>query len=272
MMKTLDALAQHMAERGVRPPKVGLVLGSGLGAFAQQVDNPVHVYYRDLPGFPASTVPGHAGRFVSGSVHGVPVLCMQGRFHPYEGHSLRDVVLPIRLIRRMGAGALIVTNATGGVNKAFVPGDLMLITDHINLTGANPLCGPNEDELGPRFPDMTHAYDRELQDTARTAALQLRIALREGVYCMMSGPSFETPAEIRMIRTLGGDAVGMSTVPEVVAARHCGLRVLGISCITNAAAGILDAPLSHEEVMRAGDKAGAAFAALLSRIVQTAKL
>lgn len=244
-------------------PKVALVLGSGLGGFAEQLDVVCTVDYADIPGFPVSTVPGHAGRFIFGRVDGVNVVCMQGRVHYYEGYGIDDVVLPARLMHELGAEILFLTNASGGVNPAFNAGDLMLITDHIAVFVPNPLVGPNIDELGVRFPDMSHIYDPELCGIIRAAAAENGIALREGVYCQLTGPSYESPAEIRALGVLGADAVGMSTAVEAIAANHCGMRVCGVSCVSNKAAGLSPTPLSHKEVQEAADKAAPLFTALV---------
>ncbi|MDI3257300.1 MAG: purine-nucleoside phosphorylase [Kyrpidia sp.] len=249
-------------------PRVALILGSGLGELAETFEDIRAVPYEEIPEFPVSTVIGHAGRLVFGRLSGVPVVAMQGRFHLYEGYTAEQVAFPVRVFRLLGADVLIVTNASGGVHRGFQPGDLMLIRDHLNLTGKNPLVGPNDEELGPRFPDMSAAYDRELLALARRVGRDLGIPLREGVYAGLLGPTFETPAEIRMLRILGADAVGMSTVAEVIAARHAGMRVLGISCITNMAAGILNQPLSHEEVIETGQRIGNTFGRLVGEIVR----
>ncbi|MCJ7842390.1 purine-nucleoside phosphorylase [Lederbergia sp. NSJ-179] len=249
-------------------PKVGLILGSGLGVLADEIDNPVKIKYEMIPGFPISTVEGHAGQLVVGELKGVTVLAMQGRFHYYEGYPLDEVTFPVRVMKALGVEALVVTNAAGGVNQTFTPGDLMLITDHINNAGANPLIGPNENTLGVRFPDMSTAYTPSLQKLVREVAKDLNIILKEGVYVWNSGPSYETPAEIRMLEKIGGDAVGMSTVPEVIVARHAGMNVIGISCITNMAAGILNQPLSHEEVIETTEKAKENFLNLVKGIVE----
>ena len=250
-------------------PKIAIILGSGLGILADQAEHSVSLPYADIPHFCHSTAPGHAGRLVKGALAGVPVLLLQGRLHYYEGYAFSDTVYPIQVLRLLGLETLIVTNAAGGINTAFSPGDLMLITDHIKLSALSPLRGKNPDFLGPRFPDMTYAYDRKLAQAARDCANAAGIALREGVYAYMSGPQFETPAEIRMLRFLGADAVGMSTVAEVIAARHCGLRVLGLSCISNMAAGILDQPITSAEVNETGQRAQAAFGTLVRGILQT---
>ncbi len=245
-----------------------VVLGSGLGDFVNDLEDAREISYADIPGFPRATVAGHAGKFVTGTLAGKKVLMMSGRFHFYEGHPMTDVVLPVRVMARIGVKNLILTNAAGGVNLDFSAGTLMLIRDFINLSGRNPLIGPNPDAFGPRFPDMSSAYDPGLIALAMEAARELGIDLKQGVYCWMNGPSYETPAEIRMIRTLGADAVGMSTVPETIAARHCGLRVLGVSCITNMAAGVLEKPINHQEVMETGRLVRAAFASLLTKVIE----
>ncbi len=248
-------------------PRISLVLGSGLGALADELESPVVVPYRDIPGFPASTAPGHAGRLVAGGLDGRPVFVMQGRFHCYEGYSASLVAFPVRVFKRLGVERLFLTNAAGGANPAFATGDLMLITDHINLTGQNPCIGANNSHIGPRFFDMTHAWDPELCAAARRAAAELGMGLREGVYAWFTGPSFETPAEIRMARTLGADAVGMSTVPEAIAAAHCGLRTLGVSCITNLAAGMSGRPITSEEVLEISEREKPRFTAFVKRTV-----
>ena len=235
-------------------PHVGLILGSGLGMLADEIENPVKIKYDVIPGFPVSTVEGHAGQLVIGELEGVNVIAMQGRFHFYEGYGLDAVTFPVRVMKQLGVEKLFVTNAAGGVNESFEPGNLMLITDHINNTGQNPLMGPNDNEQGVRFPDLSQAYDRKLQSLAKDVATELSLDLKAGVYVWNTGPSYETPAEIKMLQKVGGDAVGMSTVPEVIVARHVGLDVLGISCISNMAAGILDQPLNHEEVIETTEK------------------
>ena len=244
-------------------PKVALVLGSGLGGFAAQLEVVCEVDYADIPGFPVSTVAGHAGKFIFGTLAGVNVVCMQGRVHYYEGYSIDDVVLPARLMKELGAEILFLTNASGGVNRSFDAGDLMLITDHIAVFVPNPLVGPNIEELGVRFPDMSHIYDPALSDVIRSVAKANGIPLREGVYCQLTGPSYESPAEIRALAALGADAVGMSTAVEAIAANHCGLRVCGVSCVSNKAAGLSPTPLSHKEVQEAADKAAPLFTKLV---------
>lgn len=244
-------------------PEIGIVLGSGLGGFARLVDRKAEVSYASLPGFPVSTVAGHAGKLIFGYVRSVPVVVMQGRVHYYEGYSMNEVVAPIRLMGLLGSRKLLLTNAAGGVNTSFIPGDLMLITDHISAFVPSPLRGENPQELGPRFPDMSRVYDIEMGRAVLEAGEKLGESLQQGVYLQWQGPNYETPAEIRMFRTLGADAVGMSTVCEAIAARHMGLRVCAVSCITNMACGILPQPLSHEEVQQTADRVKDKFQALV---------
>jgi purine-nucleoside phosphorylase len=251
-------------------PKVGLILGSGLGGFADDFIEKIVIPYSELPHFPGASVPGHAGRLVLGTVGGVPAVAMQGRVHFYEGFSPSQVVFPARALCALGIRALVVTNAAGGINPAFVPGDLMAITDHLNLAGWNALTGPNDDRVGPRFPDLSAAYSPVLRALLLDSGLRRGVRLREGVYACVTGPSYETPAEIRMLRLLGADAVGMSTAPEVVAAAHMGVPVAGISCITNLAAGIGHKPLSHEEVAETAAHARGVFTALLNEFLPAA--
>lgn len=260
--------AGFLKEKYTKTPKIGLILGSGLGVLADEIETPVKIPYNEIPDFPTSTVEGHAGQLVFGLLNGVEVVAMQGRFHYYEGYSFDKVTFPVRVMKELGIEMLIVTNAAGGVNESFTAGDLMIISDHINYMGSNPLIGPNDSRLGVRFPDMSEAYTRELRETAKEIASQLNIDVKEGVYFGFTGPVYETPAEIRMARTLGGDAVGMSTVPEVIVARHGGLKVLGISCITNMAAGILDQPLSHEEVIETTERVKSNFLLYIKEIVK----
>lgn len=251
-----------------RMPKVGLILGSGLGVLADYIENPIYIPYEGIPGFSQTTVEGHAGNFVYGSYQGKVVLAMQGRFHYYEGKSIEEVVFPVRVMKMLGIEILILTNAAGGVNLSFQPGDLMLITDHINMSGVNPLRGENLEILGgPRFPDMSFTYDPELRQLAIDVAKKQNFDLKTGVYAMMQGPSFETPAEIKMLRTLGADAVGMSTVPEAITAVHAKIKVLGISCITNMAAGILEQPLTHEEVIDTASQVRGKFISFLETVI-----
>ena len=246
---------------------VAIVLGSGLGDYAEELTYKVSLPYADIPHFPQSTVKGHAGVWHAGTLAGKRVYMMQGRFHGYEGYEPWTVVFPIRVMQRLGVKTLVLTNAAGGVNTGLQPGCLMAITDYINMTGKNPLIGPNLDEFGPRFPDMSRVFSPELLALCREAAQEAQVPLCEGVYAQMNGPSYESPAEIRMLRTLGADAVGMSTVPEAIVAAHGGLRVLGVSCITNMAAGILDQPLEHQEVVETGKRAQSDFRALVNGFV-----
>ncbi|MCZ0704378.1 purine-nucleoside phosphorylase [Natronobacillus azotifigens] len=255
-------------EKFTEQPSVGLILGSGLGMLADEITNPVKISYDSIPNFPESTVEGHAGQLVLGELNGLTVIAMQGRFHYYEGYGLDVVTFPVRVMKALGVETLLVTNAAGGVNTSFIPGDLMLITDHINNTAQNPLIGPNNPALGVRFPDMSTAYDRNLQAIARDVAADLQLNLKEGVYVWNTGPTYETPAEIKMLQAIGGDAVGMSTVPEVIVARHAGMDVLGISCISNMAAGILDQPLNHEEVIETTEKVRESFLALVKAVLE----
>ncbi|MBN1945715.1 MAG: purine-nucleoside phosphorylase [Bradymonadales bacterium] len=263
MIEAIREAAATIQSRVVLKPEVGVILGSGLGPFGEQVEEAIAIPYSDIPHFVTPTVQGHAGRLLVGKVRGKPVAVMQGRFHYYEGHPMATVVLPTRVLGALGIHTLVVTNAAGGVNESFHPGDLMLITDHVNLMGTNPLIGGNIAELGPRFPDMTRAYHPDCLQLLREVAARQGVGLREGIYMALTGPSYETPAEIRMFRGLGADAVGMSTVPEVIAANHLGLRVAGISCITNMAAGITGQPLTHDEVTETANEAMMRFIHLL---------
>lgn len=249
-------------------PEVAIVLGSGLGDYAESIRVESELPYSEIEGFPVSTVPGHAGKFIFGYLEDIPVVCMKGRVHYYEGYPISDVVLPVRLMKLMGAKILFLTNAAGGVNTSFHAGDLMLIKDQISVFAPNPLIGENIEELGVRFPDMSHVYDEELQQAIRRAAKNNNIFLQEGVYTQLTGPSFESPAEIRMLRTLGCDAVGMSTVVEAIAANHMGMKICGISCICNLAAGMTANPLNHEEVQEAADKAAPNFKKLVTESVK----
>ena len=268
-LRRLDEAADLLRSRTPLQPAMGIILGSGLGAFADSLEAAVSVPYAEIPHFPASTVVGHGGALVVGRCQGVPVAVMKGRVHFYEGYSLEQVVFPARVLGRLGIETLLVTNAAGAVNTTFAPGDLMVIEDHINLLG-NPLVGPNEDALGERFIDMSEAYDRGLRDVAEAACRASGVRARRGVYLALTGPTFETPAEIRMFRTLGADAVGMSTVPEVIALRHMGVRVVGLSCITNMAAGVLDQKLDHREVLETGERVKGALMEVIGRIVAAA--
>jgi len=260
-----DSIA-FLRERIDETPRVLLVLGSGLGALAEEIEDPTQIPYGEIPGFPRSTVEGHAGALVLGRLEGVPVAVMAGRFHLYEGWAVEDVVHPVRTLLGLGAETLLVTNAAGGIRRAFAPGTLMLISDHVNFTGRNPLTGPVL-EGETRFPDMTEAYDGTLRETVREVARERGIPLAEGVYAALHGPSYETPAEVRILERLGADAVGMSTVPEVIIARARGARVVGISCITNAAAGLTPEPLSHDEVVEAGAEASRDFSTLVRGVL-----
>jgi purine-nucleoside phosphorylase len=259
--------ADFIRSRTQELPRVALVLGSGLGAFADELDEAVAIPYKDIPCFPVSTVEGHAGRLVLGKVNGVPVAAMQGRFHYYEGYSLDEVTLPMRVFHLLGVKSVIITNAAGGLNSGYTPGTLMVISDHLNPTGLSPLRGANDARFGARFPDMTEVYSRSYQEIAIAAAGKIGLDLRRGIYCLLPGPHYETPAEIRMYRSLGADAVGMSTVPEAIVARQMGINILGISCITNLAAGMLDQPINHEEVMEMGAQVGGKFKELLCRVI-----
>jgi len=249
-------------------PEIGMILGSGLGGYADQIENPVYIPYGEIPGFPVSTVAGHAGRFVLGERFGKRMIAMQGRFHFYEGYSQGLITMPVRVMKRLGVKQLLLTNAAGGVNTSFPVGALMLITDHINYSGQNPLTGENLEEFGPRFPDMGDVYSRTLREKLMACAGEAGILLQEGVYMMFSGPNYETPAEVRMARIAGADAVGMSTVPEAIVARHCGMQTIGISCITNFAAGIQQTPLNHAEVVAVTTRVYSGFVALLDILVQ----
>lgn len=248
-------------------PEIALVLGSGLGDYAESIDVVATLDYKEIEGFPVSTVQGHKGRFIFGYVSEVPVVCMQGRVHYYEGYPMTDVVLPTRLMKMMGAKVLFLTNASGGLNYDFQAGDFMMITDHIMNFVPSPLIGPNIDELGLRFPDMSDIYKKDLQEIIRKTALDLGIKLQEGVYIQLTGPNFETPAEVRMCRALGADAAGMSTAAEAVAANHMGMKVCGISCITNLGCGMLDQPLSHEEVQETADRVAIDFKKLVTQSI-----
>ncbi len=266
-MKRIDeAAAKVLAVCG--KADIGVILGSGLGDYAEALEDAVKLPYSEIPGFPRSTVAGHAGMWCCGTLYGKRVVMTQGRFHYYEGYGMKDVTLPVRVMQKIGVKTLIVTNAAGGVNLGYHPGELMVIGDMFSMTAQNPLIGPNLDAFGPRFPDMSCAFDKELRALAHECANEQGFALREGVYAQMTGPTYETPAEIRMLRTLGADAVGMSTVPEVIVARHGGMRVLGISCITNMAAGILDQPLNHAEVTETANRVKGQFRNLLDRIIE----
>jgi purine-nucleoside phosphorylase len=271
---SLFARAEHAA-RTIRSrisiePRMALVLGSGLGGLADEFQDAVSIPYEEVPGFVSSTAQGHAGRLVAGKLENIPLLAMQGRFHYYEGYTPEEVTFPVRTFKLLGIRTLILTNAAGGINVEFNQGALMVISDHLNLMGVNPLRGVNDERFGPRFPDMSEVYSRELQEFVVEEARAMGIEVRRGIYAALSGPSYETPAEIHMFRTFGADAVGMSTVPEAIVARHMGMEVLGISCITNMAAGITDQPINHEEVMETGDRVKVTFSSLLKRVIARA--
>jgi purine-nucleoside phosphorylase len=262
-----EAAAKFILAKTKLRPRIGVVLGSGLGAFANEIAGAARIDYKNIPHFPRSTAIGHAGRMVIGKVADVPVAIMQGRVHFYEGYSPREVIFPIRVMARMGIRAVLLTNAAGGINTNFRQGCLVVLRDHINLQGTNPLIGPNDEHFGVRFPDMTQVYWKPYQAAALQDGKRLGIEIAEGVYAALTGPSYETPAEIRYLRAIGADLVGMSTVPEVIAAAHLGIRVLGISCVTNMAAGILDQPITTEEVMETGERVKADFVALLRAVI-----
>jgi len=262
-----DRAAQYLLSQTPLRPKIGLVLGSGLGAFADQLADAARIPYSQIPAFPRSTAVGHAGQMVIGKSGDVPVAAMQGRVHLYEGYSAQEVAFPMRVFRRAGVRAVVITNAAGGINLKYQQGALVLIKDHINLQGVNPLAGPNEDRFGVRFPDMTQCYWKPYGNAAQEEAAKIGIALEDGIYAGLVGPSYETPAEIRYLRTIGADLVGMSTIAEVIAARHMAIKVLAISCVTNMAAGILNQILTHQEVMETGEKVRLQFEALLQAVL-----
>lgn len=265
--KQIQEAVEFIRSQSPVKPQVGLIMGSGLGVLADYIEQAVTISYSDIPHFPVSTVEGHAGELLVGTLSGIPVVLMKGRFHMYEGYGAELTAFPVRVMKALGADKLVVTNAAGGINTNFADGDLMLISDHINFTGRNPLIGPNDNNVGVRFPDMSEGYSRRLREVAKGIADEQGFQLREGVYLAVMGPSYETPAEIRMMRTLGADAVGMSTVTEVIAANHCGMEVVGISCITNMAAGILDQPLSHTEVIETTERVKSRFLSLVQTLV-----
>jgi purine-nucleoside phosphorylase len=262
-----ETAGKSILQRTALRPQIGLVLGSGLGGFADSLSDATRIPFAEIPAFPRSTAIGHAGQMIIGKADTVPVAVMQGRVHLYEGYSAQEVAFPVRVFGRMGIRAVVLTNAAGGINLRYQQGALVLMSDHINLQGANPLVGPNDDRFGVRFPDMTHAYDKSYRELARAEAGKLGMTLHEGVYAALLGPSYETPAEIRYLRTIGADLVGMSTALEVIAARQMGIKVLAISCVTNMAAGILDKPLSHQEVMETGERVRESFEALLRAVL-----
>lgn len=262
-----ETAAQFILQQTPLRPAIGLVLGSGLGSFADSLTEATRIPFETIPAFPRSTAIGHAGQLVLGKSGHVPVAVMQGRVHLYEGYSAHQVAFPMRVFARLGIRSVILTNAAGGINRGYQQGALVLIKDHINLQGANPLVGPNDDRFGVRFPDMTHAYAKDYRAIAKEGAAKQGMTLHEGVYAALLGPSYETPAEINYLRTIGADLVGMSTAFEVIAARHLGIKVLAISCVTNMAAGILDQPLSHQEVMETGERVKSSFEALLRAVL-----
>ncbi len=266
--RRLDELEAAVHSQSDARPELGIVLGSGLGSLADAVEDAVAIPFADLPGWPPPSAPGHAGRLLLGRLEGVSVICLQGRLHVYEGHSPRLVVEPVLLMGRLGAPAVLLTNAAGGVNESYPAGTLMLVADHLNLTGRHPLIGPNDDRLGERFPDLVAAWSPRLRKLMRMAAIEEGIPLEEGVYAGLTGPSYETPAEVRMLRTLGADAVGMSTVLEAIAARWAGIEICGVSLVTNPGAGATGEPLTHEEVLAAAEAAGPQFQSLVARFTR----
>ncbi|MBE5813344.1 MAG: purine-nucleoside phosphorylase [Clostridiales bacterium] len=269
MSNAFELAAQYIREKmESREPKLGIILGSGLGVLADEIENSVRIPYSEIPNFPISTVSGHAGELIIGTINNVDIIAMNGRVHYYEGHSAEEVIFPIRIFSLLGIEVLILTNAAGGINTGYVPGSFMVIKDHINFGGVSPLRGKNLDEFGVRFPDMTEVYNKELTEKLKAVVYNITQKRYEGVYAYMQGPHYETPAEIKMLRVLGADAVGMSTVPEAIVARHCGIDVVGISCITNMAAGIAKAPLSHEDVKLIADKAKDTFKVIIKEFIK----
>ncbi len=269
MLVKIDEAKKFLETKLKQKPEIGLILVSGLGVLASEIENPVIIKYDDVPHFLKSTVEGHAGQFVVGKLNGREVIAMQGRFHFYEGYSMKEITFPVRLMKAIGVEKLILTNAAGGVNKDYKPGDLMIISDHINFSGDNPLMGENYKELGARFPDASNIYSKEIRSKIKDVAKLLNIGIQEGIYMFNTGPIYETPAEIRMARVLGADAVGMSTVPEAIVAAHAGMDVAGISCITNMASGILDKSLNHNEVIETAEKVRSEFIKLVTGIIGT---
>lgn len=263
----LNETVRYIKSKLSSVPKVAIILGSGLGPLVDDIKNSIEIDYKDIPGFPLSTVEGHAGKLVCGEIGNKLVLAMKGRFHYYEGYDVSQVVIAIRIFKLLGINDLLVTNAAGGINKAFSPGDLMIIRDHISFFAPSPLRGKNFDQFGPRFPDMSEAYSKKLREVLRKASDEAGVKMQEGVYAFTQGPMYETPSEIRALSVLGADAVGMSTVPEVIAARHAGMNVMGVSCITNMAAGILNQPLNHEEVMQTAKKAEQNFTRVVKKVI-----
>ncbi len=267
-MDRINSVYDYLSSHTDKQPTLCVVLGSGLGDYADTLDDAQIIDYKDIPGFPQSTAPGHAGRLVFGSKRGMSLVCMQGRFHCYEGYTPAETVIPLRALIKLGVKKLLITNAAGGVNESFQPGDIMIIEDHINFASLSPLEGPNLDEFGPRFPDMTFAYTKELMSALKEAAKLRDIKVQTGVYAMMKGPAYETPAEIKALRIMGADAVGMSSVPEILTAAHAGVASAAISCITNMAAGILNQPLTHSEVMETGRIAAGRIRALIDGFIE----
>lgn len=268
MFNKVQECADFIKGKINKEPKIGLILGSGLGTLADEIENATKIKYNEIPNFPVSTVQGHAGCLVIGKLEGKDVIAMQGRFHYYEGYTQQEITFPVRVMNALGVETIVVTNAAGGINIEFNPGDLMIIKDHINLSGNSPLIGKNDERFGPRFPDMSSAYTHKYIELVRECAKELNIKTQEGVYAFFSGPTYETPAEVKMARILGADAVGMSTAPEVIVANHSGMNVIGISCITNMAAGILDQPLNHEEVIETTQKVKTEFLNLVKLVVK----
>ena len=266
-MKKIIEASEYIQSKIKTKPKIGIVLGSGLGIYVDHIEDKTIIPYNEIPHFQRTSVEGHEGRLIFGFVKGVPVLALQGRLHSYEGHPMEDIVLPVRAMAMAGVEILFTTNASGGINEAWAPGDLAIIDDHINLSGRNPLVGPNMAELGPRFPDMTRAYDAELSAVIKKVGKRHNVDMKNGVYVSVLGPTYETPAEIRMLRVLGADMVGMSTVPEVIAANHLGIKVAGVACITNHAAGIKPEKLSHADVKVVAEKAMLGFATILTETI-----
>jgi purine-nucleoside phosphorylase len=270
LMRQIDEARSFIAAKIQSKPQIGLILGSGLGVMAEEIQSPVKIKYSDIPHFPVSTVEGHEGQFVIGTLKSKHVIAMQGRFHYYEGYSMQDVTFPVRVLKALGVEHLILTNAAGGTNESFEGGTLMLINDQINIMGVNPLIGPNENALGPRFPDASSIYSAEFNQKILSEAQQMGIDLKQGVYFYFTGPSYETPAEVRLAKMLGGDAVGMSTAPEALVAAHMGMKVSGISCITNMAAGIQKTALNHKEVVEVATRVQSTFIKLVNRIIEIA--
>ncbi len=266
--RSIEKATEFINNKLEKNPKIALILGSGLGQLSKDIKKQINIRYGDIPDFPISTAPGHAGHLTIGELEGKQVIVMNGRFHLYEGYDLESIAFPIRILKKLGVKILILTNAAGGINRTFNPGDLMVITDHLNMTGWNPLIGPNDESLGPRFPDMGKLYNPDLINHLNNIASSLNIPLKQGIYAWMTGPSFETPAEIDMIRIMHGDAVGMSTVPEAITAHHCGIKVVGISCISNMAAGVLDQSITEEEVFEIAKHVYSDFSALIRRFLK----